>query len=504
MSSLNSSESQTLTLAPDEGVFTSSFDSFDSRSFPKGFVWGTSTAAYQIEGAVDEDGRTPSIWDTFSHTKGRVINGDTGDVACDHYHRWEEDLDLLAELGVGAYRFSIAWPRIHPDVTGPANEAGLDFYKRLIAGLVERGITPLPTMYHWDLPQSLEDKGGWVNRETALRFADYAATVLERLDGVDKWTTFNEPWCSAWLGYGYGHHAPGRDEIGLAVAATHNLLLAHGLGVRAARSIRPAAEIGLTLNLGVLRPGTSDPQDLEAVRRADGNQNRIFLDPLFRGSYPQDMLDHYAHMTPGFSVVEDGDLEIISSPIDFLGVNFYSPGTVFDARREFEARALGYNVGPRPEEPTSNNLQIIGVETPGRPKTAMDWEIDATGLRELLLRIKDDYTQIPLFITENGAAFHDYVDTDGQVRDPQRIQYVHDHLGACLDAIDAGVNLQGYFLWSLLDNFEWALGYSRRFGIVWVDYDSGRRIPKHSYQWYRGVVTRNVLVPLEGRLEPHK
>ncbi len=321
---------------------------------------------------------------------------------------------------------------------------------------------------------------------------------------MDKWTTLNEPWCSAWLGYGYGHHAPGRDEIGLAVAATHNLLFAHGLGVRAARSIRPQAEIGLTLNLGVLRPGTTDPQDLEAVRRADGNQNRIFLDPLFKGSYPQDMLEHYAHMTPGFSVVQDGDLDVISSPIDFLGVNFYSPGTVFDARREFEARAMGYNVGPRPEEPTSNNLQIIGVETPGRPKTAMDWEIDATGLRELLLRIKDEYTQIPLFITENGAAFHDYVDTDGQVRDPQRIQYVHDHLGACLDAIDAGVNLRGYFLWSLLDNFEWAVGYSRRFGIVWVDYDTGRRIPKHSFHWYRGVVTGNILSPLEGRLDPHK
>jgi len=467
-----------------------------SRSFPDGFVWGTATAAYQIEGAVREDGRTPSIWDTFSHTPGRVFNGDTGDTACDHYHRWQDDLDILAELGVSAYRFSIAWPRIHPDGAGPANQAGLDFYKRLIAGLHDRGITPLPTMYHWDLPQALEDRGGWVNRETTLRFADYAATVLEHLDGVEKWTTFNEPWCSAWLGYGYGHHAPGRDDIGAAVAATHHLLLAHGLGVDAARSIRPGVEIGLTLNLGVIRPGTDDDEDLEAVRRADGNQNRIYLDPLFLGEYPEDMMKHYADVSPGFTVVEDGDLKVISAPIDFLGVNFYTPGTVFAAGREEVARAAGFNVGPRPEAPTENNLQILGAETPGRPKTAMDWEIDATALRELLVRIKDEYTEIPLFITENGAAFYDYVNDAGVVRDPQRIKYVHDHLSACLDAIADGVNLNGYFLWSLLDNFEWAYGYSRRFGIVWVDYDSGRRIPKDSFHWYRRVIAENALPPI--------
>ena len=503
MSTLNSSESLSFAHL-EEGSLMSSESSHETRTFPSRFVWGTSTAAYQIEGAVHEDGRTPSIWDTFSHTQGRVVNGDTGDVACDHYHRWNEDLNLLADLGVSAYRFSIAWPRIHPDVTGPANAAGLDFYKRLIGGLLDRGITPLPTMYHWDLPQSLEDKGGWVNRDTALRFADYATTLLEQLDGVDKWTTFNEPWCSAWLGYGYGHHAPGRDDIGEAAAATHHLLYAHGLGVRAARTIRPEVEIGLTLNLGVLRPGTLEDQDLEAVRRADGNQNRIFLDPLFRGEYPADMLQHYSDVSPGFSVVQDGDLGIISSPIDFLGVNFYSPGTVFGAGREDKAREVGYNVGPRSEEPTVNNLQILGVETPGRPKTAMEWEIDATALHELLVRIKDEYTQIPLFITENGAAFHDYVDASGEVRDPQRIHYVHDHLAACLDAIDDGVNLQGYFLWSLLDNFEWAFGYSRRFGIVWVDYETGRRIPKRSYHWYRDIVTSNQLDPLESHFQTLK
>ena len=458
-------------------------------------MWGTATAAYQIEGAIAEDGRTPSIWDTFSATPGKVTNGDTGDRACDHYHRMDEDLDILAGLGVGAYRFSIAWPRIHPDVTGPANEKGLDFYKRLIAGLKDRNITPLPTMYHWDLPQSLEDQGGWANRDTALRFADYAATVLERLDGIDKWTTFNEPWCSSWLGYGYGVHAPGRNNIGDAIRATHHLLLAHGLGVQAAREIVPHVEIGLTLNLGVHRPGTSDPADVAAAWRADGNTNRLFLDPLFRSSYPEDMRELYAN-TNGFDVVLEGDLETIATPIDFLGINFYTPGTVFDASRYDEARAAGFNLGPKPEPSDQDYLKALGVETPGRPKTAMGWEIDATALRELLVRISNEYTTLPLYITENGAAFADYVGTDGQVKDPERISYVYDHLNACLDAIADGVDLKGYFLWSLLDNYEWSFGYSRRFGIVWVDYDTSLRIPKASYHWYRGVVTSNTLAPL--------
>lgn len=468
-----------------------------SRRFPEGFMWGTSTAAYQIEGAVAEDGRTPSIWDTFSHHSGRVLNGDTGDIACDHYHRYAEDLDLLADLGVSAYRFSIAWPRIHPDVTGPANEKGLDFYKRLIAGLHERNIIPLPTMYHWDLPQSLEDVGGWTNRDTAYRFADYAATVLERLDGISKWTTFNEPWTSAWLGYAYGHHAPGREDIGAGASATHHLLLAHGLGVQAARKIVPEVEIGLTLNLGVLRSGTQEQVDIDATWRADGNQNRIWLDPLFKGTYPEDMVELYSAFPPGFSVVQPGDLEIISSPIDFLGVNFYGPGTVMGEGREQEARMAGFNVGPRPEAPPVNSLRTIGVETPGRPKTAMDWEIDATALRELLVRIDQEYTKIPLYITENGAAFDDYVGTDGVVRDPDRIRYLTEHLEACRGAIDDGVNLKGYFIWSLLDNFEWGFGYSRRFGIVWIDYDTGRRIPKSSFRWYQGVTATNELPNLD-------
>jgi beta-glucosidase len=470
------------------------------RAFPDGFMWGTSTAAYQIEGAVAEDGRTPSIWDTFSHTPGKTTNGDTGDDACDHYHRWEEDLDLLKQLGVQAYRFSIAWPRIHPDVTGPANEKGLDFYKNLIAGLHDRGITPLPTMFHWDLPQSLEDVGGWTNRDTAYRFADYAATVLERLDGISKWTTFNEPWTSSWLGYAYGHHAPGRTDIGAGWAATHHQLLAHGLAVQAARDIVPDVEIGLTLNLGALRSGTQEQVDLDATRRTDGNLNRIWLDPLFKGSYPEDMLEIYDQYAPGAAVIEAGDLEIISTPIDFLGVNFYGPGTVMGEGREDAARAAGFNVGPKPEGDSVNHLHAIGVETPGRPRTAMEWEIDASGLRELLVRIKNDYTDIPLYITENGCAAHDYVGTDGRVKDPDRVRYLDQHLDACLAAIDDGVNLKGYFIWSLLDNFEWGFGYSRRFGIVWIDYDTKRRIPKSSFHWYQGVTQTNELPPLDEAL----
>jgi len=352
-------------------------------------------------------------------------------------------------------------------------------------------------MYHWDLPQSLEDVGGWTNRDTAYRFADYAATVLERLDGISKWTTFNEPWTSAWLGYAYGHHAPGREDIGAGASATHHLLLAHGLGVQASRSIVPDVEIGLTLNLGVLRSGTQEQVDIDATWRADGNQNRIWLDPLFKGSYPEDMVELYSAFPPGFSVVQPGDLEIISSRIDFLGVNFYGPGTVMGEGREQEARMAGFNVGPRPEAPPVNSLRTIGVETPGRPKTAMDWEIDATALRELLVRIGKEYTTIPLYITENGAAFDDYVGTDGVVRDPDRIRYLTEHLEACRGAIDDGVNLKGYFIWSLLDNFEWGFGYSRRFGIVWIDYDTGRRIPKSSFRWYQGVTATNELPNLD-------
>ena len=457
------------------------------RQFPDGFVWGTATASYQIEGATDADGRGPSIWDTFSHTPGKVWNGDSGDIACDHYHRLDEDLDLMASLGVNSYRFSVAWPRVQPDGKGPANQAGLDFYRRVVDGLRARDIEPTLTLYHWDLPQALEDLGGWCDRDTADRFAEYVDLVAGALgDSVERWITLNEPWCSAWLGYGSGVHAPGLHDIGKAVAATHHLLLAHGKSVPVLRSVVPDAQVGITLNLGVSRPGTDHELDVEAAFRADGNLNRIFLDPIFHGSYPADMLEHYAATTPGFSVVRDGDLETIAQPLDFLGVNYYFPGTIMDATRASEARVAGYGVPVGEQFP---DLRVLSLETPGTDTTSMGWEVDASGLTELLVRVKRDYTELPIFITENGAAFDDYVDPNGHVIDHDRVSYLREHIGAVHDAIRADVNVHGYFVWSLLDNFEWAYGYSKRFGIVWVDFPTGTRLPKASFDWY-GVVAR--------------
>jgi beta-glucosidase len=460
-----------------------------TRPFPPGFVWGTATASYQIEGAVHEDDRGPSIWDTFSHTPGTIWNGDTGDIACDHYHHVDEDLDLLADLGVSAYRFSVAWPRVQPLGSGSVNHKGLDFYRRILDGLLERDIAPTVTLYHWDLPQPLEDRGGWTIRDTAQRYAEYVEIVANALGGdVDRWITLNEPWCSSWLGYGSGRHAPGISDIGKAAAATHHLLYAHGLAVPILRATSPDAKVGITLNLGDFQPGSQHELDMAAARRADGNLNRIFLDPLFRGQYPDDMLEHYQNASPGFSVVRDGDLGLISAPIDFLGVNYYFPSTVVDETRTKEARVAGYFVAQDDQFP---DLRLRGIDTPGREKTAMDWEIEASGLTSLLIRVRDEYTTLPIFITENGAAFDDYVDPNGDVKDDDRVAYLQEHISAVHDAIDAGVNVQGYFVWSLLDNFEWALGYSRRFGIVWVDYPSGARLTKQSFAWYRDTIQTN-------------
>jgi beta-glucosidase len=460
-----------------------------TRPFPPGFVWGTATASYQIEGAVTADGRGPSIWDTFSHTPGAVWNGDTGDIACDHYHRMDEDLDLLAELNVAAYRFSIAWPRVQPTGSGPANQKGLDFYRRLVDGLRERNIEPTVTLYHWDLPQPLEDKGGWWVRETAERYAEYVDIVARALGSdVERWITLNEPWCSSWLGYGAGRHAPGIQDIGKAAAANHHLLLAHGLAVPILRSAISSAKVGITLNLGDHQPGSQHELDIAAAWRADGNLNRLFLEPVFHGKYPEDMLEHYRDAKPGFSVVREGDLEIISQPLDFLGVNYYFPSTVVDISRAKEARVAGYYVAPGEQFP---DLRVRSLETPGRDKTAMDWEIGASGLTSLLIRIREEYTTLPIYITENGAAFDDYVDPNGDVKDNNRVAYLQEHISAVHDAIDAGVNVEGYFVWSLLDNFEWALGYSRRFGIVWVDFPSGARLKKASFEWYRDTIQSN-------------
>ncbi len=459
------------------------------RLFPPGFLWGAATASYQIEGATTEDGRGPSIWDTFSRQPGAVWNGDTGDVACDHYHRMEEDLDLLGELGVTAYRFSVAWPRIQPTGKGPANQRGLDFYHRLVDGLRARRIEPTLTLYHWDLPQALEDEGGWCVRDTAERFAEYVDIVARALGSdVERWITLNEPWCSSWLGYGAGQHAPGVRDIGKAAAANHHLLLAHGMAVPILRSAVPGAKVGITLNLGDERPGSEHELDVAAAERADGNLNRLFLEPVFHGRYPEDMLAHYAKADPGFSVVREGDLALISQPLDFLGVNYYFPSTVVDESRATEARLAGYFVAPIEMFP---DLHVRSLETPGRDKTAMDWEIQASGLTSLLVRIRDEYTTLPIYITENGAAFDDYVDPNGRVLDANRVAYLQEHISAVHDALDAGVNVQGYFVWSLLDNFEWSFGYSRRFGIVWVDFPTGTRLTKQSYHWYRDTIRAN-------------
>ncbi len=459
------------------------------RPFPPGFLWGTATASYQIEGAVTADGRGPSIWDTFCRVPGAVWNGDNGDVACDHYHRMTEDLDLMAELGVGAYRFSVAWPRVQPTGSGAANQAGLDFYRRLVDGLRERDIEPTLTLYHWDLPQPLEDKGGWCVRETAERFADYVDLVARAFGSdVERWITLNEPWCSSWAGYGAGRHAPGVTDIGKAAAANHHLLLAHGMALPILRAAVPDAKVGITLNLGDFRPGSDHELDVAAAKRADGNLDRLFLEPVFHGRYPEDMLEHYQSYQPGFSVVREGDLELISQPLDFLGVNYYFPSTVVDASRAAEARVAGYFVPSGEQFP---DLRVRSLETPGRDKTAMDWEIEASGLTSLLVRIRDEYTTLPIYITENGAAFDDYVDPNGHVLDHNRVAYLQEHISAVHDAIDAGVNVQGYFVWSLLDNFEWAFGYSRRFGIVWVDFPTGERLKKASFDWYRETIRSN-------------
>ena len=462
-----------------------------TRRFPPDFLWGAATASYQIEGASTADGRGPSIWDTFSRRPGAVWNGDTGDIACDHYHRMNEDLDLLAQVGARAYRFSVAWPRIIPKGTGSVNQAGLDFYRRLVDGLRDRDIEPTLTLYHWDLPQPLEDRGGWCVRETAEAYAQYVEVVARALgDGVVRWITLNEPWCSSWLGYGSGRHAPGHHDIGMAAAANHHLLLAHGLALPILRATISGAQVGVTLNLGDHRPGSDDELDIAAARRADGNLNRLFLDPIFHGSYPVDMLEHYASAAPGFSLVREGDLEMISQPVDFLGVNYYFPSTVVDESRATQARMAGYIVATEDDFP---DLRLRGLETPGRDKTSMDWEIQASGLTSLLMRIRDEYTPVPIFITENGAAFDDYVDPNGNVLDYNRVAYLQEHISAMHDALDAGVNVQGYFVWSLLDNFEWALGYSRRFGIVWVDFPSGTRLPKESFRWYRDTIASNTV-----------
>ena len=463
--------------------------------FPDGFLWGAATAAYQVEGAVHEDGRGPSIWDTFSHTPGRTLNGDTGDVACGHYGRLDEDLDLIGALGLGASRFSVAWPRVQPDGKGPANQAGLDFYRRLVDGLRSRGVVPVATLYHWDLPQALEDQGGWLARGTAQRFADYSAVVAGALgDDVGMYITLNEPWCSGWLGYGTGAHAPGTRGVASGVAASHHLLLAHGAAVEALRATT-RSPVGITLNLNHYTPATDHELDLRAARVADAVLNRFYLDPVLRASYPEDLVQEVGRAGGSFEVVRPGDLEAISRPVDFLGVNFYSTAVVADMGREDEARAAGYLVGPVGPGETNASFGVRGVGRQGMEHLSTGWEVDPAGLTEILVRLHREYPRLPLYVTENGAAQHDYRGPDGAVHDPGRIAYLARHIAAVHDALKAGVDVGGYFVWSLMDNFEWALGYSVRFGLTWVDYPTGERVPKDSYHWYRRVARSNGLPP---------
>lgn len=431
---------------------------------------GTSTSAYQIEGAVTEDGRGPSIWDTFCRVPGAVRNGDSGDVATDHYHRVEEDLDLLAWLGVDAYRFSIAWPRVLPSGAPPVNQQGLDFYRRLVHGLRERGIDAFATLYHWDLPQALQDQGGWTNRDTAGRFADYAAIVGEALgDHVRWWGTINEPWVVAHVGHHSGRHAPGVQDDTAAVRAAHHLLLAHGLAAEALRS-RVSGDIGIVLNSSPVRPASDEPDDRAAAHLVDGVLTRWWLDALTGTGYPDDVLAAFARVAD-LSAIHDGDLDTIARPLAFLGLNYYSPKTV-----------AASGIGSRPVGPGLDGL----VERPPRGEpTTMGWEVDPTGLAELLRRISGAHPDLPLLITENGAAYDDPEPRDGAVDDPARVDYLRDHLRTALEAVDDGVDLRGYFVWSLLDNFEWADGYAQRFGIVHVDYDTLERTPKRSAHWLR-------------------
>jgi len=455
-------------------------DARTRRSFPEGFAWGVATAAYQIEGAAAEGGRGPSIWDTFSHRPGTTFEGDTGDIACDHYHRWESDLDLIAELGLTHYRFSMSWARVMPDGR-TVNPEGLDFYRRLVEGMRQRGITPLLTLYHWDLPEALDAGGtaGWLARDTAERFGEYAAVVGGALgDVVPAFTTFNEPWCSAYLGYASGEHAPGLTDNALALRAAHHLNLAHGRAVAALRATLPAqAQVSLTLNIHQFEPASDDPADVAATRIADAVANRVFLDPVFRGTYPEDLLEATRHVTD-WSFVAEGDLAAVHAPLDWLGVNYYNPARI--------AAAV-------PGGPTWPGTDLARtVEIPG-PSTVMGWPIVPSGLTDLLQRVHADYG-VPMVITENGISGHDVVDADGHVHDPHRTAYLRDHLAALADAIDAGVDVRGYYLWSLMDNFEWAWGYSERFGIVHVDYETLARTVKDSGWWYRDVVSRGALV----------
>ncbi|MBR8740836.1 GH1 family beta-glucosidase [Nocardiopsis sp. MG754419] len=448
---------------------------------PTHLLFGTATAAYQVEGAAQEDGRGPSIWDIYCRTPGRVARGETGDVACDHYHRHAEDVALLADLGVDLYRFSVSWPRIQPTGRGRPNPEGLAFYDRLVDGLLAAGIDPVLTLYHWDLPQALEDEGGWRVRDTAHRFGEYTAIVAERLgDRVDRWITLNEPFCSAFVGHAVGRHAPGTREGRGALAAAHHLLLAHGTAVGALRAA-DVGEVGITLNPDHLVPATGSEADHAAVERARTLHNRTWFDPLFTGAYPDNEKEVWGELADASFRVE-GDLDTIGRPLDFLGVNFYRPIKLRDAP----------HTEPDPARRTAVDIGVEQVPYEEVRHTTMGWPVVPESFTELLVDLDRRYPGLPpILITENGSAEPDVPDADGRVHDTDRVDYLRDHLAALGRAIKAGVDVRGYFVWSLLDNFEWAFGYDRRFGLVRVDYDRLDRHPKDSFHWYRDYLTQH-------------
>lgn len=433
--------------------------------FNKDFIFGVATSSYQIEGAVNEDGRTPSIWDTYCDIEGKVNNMDNGNIACDHYHKYKEDIELIKDLGVDSYRFSIAWPRIFPQ-NGVYNPEGMDFYKRLLSELKASGIKTAVTLYHWDLPQWLQDIGGWENRESVNHFLLYVEKCFIELDAlVDQWITHNEPWCASFLSNALGEHAPGKRDIASAIKVAHHLLLSHGMAVRAYHKLGYKKPIGITLNLTPAYAESNSFLDKLAASNQDGTFNRWFLEPLFKGSYPLDIVNLFASRTVDYSFIKDGDFEIIGEKCDFLGVNFYNRSLV-----KFDSLAV----------------QLFSGAYSDYPKTAMGWDVSPREFIDLIKMLREKYTDLPIYITENGSAWIDKVE-EGRVHDKERIDYLVDHLQAVSDMNEMGLNVAGYFCWSLMDNFEWAHGYSKRFGIVYVDFDTQQRIKKDSYYKYADI-----------------
>jgi len=439
--------------------------------FPNNFLWGTATASYQIEGVCDEEGKGESIWDHFSHIPGKIYGEDTGDVACDHYHRYKEDVENMKKLGLKAYRFSISWPRIIPEGKGKINKAGLDFYDRLVDELLEAEIEPFVTLYHWDLPQALQQEGGWKNRDLVGYFTDYTSLIAHHLkDRVHHWITHNEPWVVSFLGHAYGAHPPGIMDFSIALQVAHHLLLSHS---RAAEVLKDLGDentrVGITLNLSPVHPASRKEEDIKAAKRCDGYLNRWFLDPIFKGAYPPDMWEYYQDKVPQ---ILSGDMSIIATRIGFLGVNYYTRWIV---KHNPQEKILKFSFS-KPKE---------------AEYTGMGWEVYPLGIYEILKRVQNDYSPPIIYITENGAAFPDRLDEEGKVKDDQRTSYLKEHLSFAHKAMEEGVRLKGYFVWSLMDNFEWTYGYSKRFGLIHIDYPTQKRIFKESAYWYKRVVENN-------------